>query len=150
MGQLNLRDEDTIGYISNLLTEFIRSENFYRVRDEAGNRSEYLFEILEQADRERRPGVRREYYRYLGDWTMFTLGLFPEMLTHGHRTLSPGYYAEQGRRSYSLVAELAETRPGVFRKLSNDFPRCVEGLHWIKNYINDPFYQYMFRQFQII
>jgi hypothetical protein len=151
MGQLNLRDRDTIDYVANLLTDFIRFENFYRVRDEAGRRSEYVCDILELARREAQPRVRREYYRYLGDWTMFTLGLFPEMLTRGRRTVSPRYYAEQGRRSYTIVADLEDSETNeVFRKLSKDFPRCVEGLHWIKSYINDPFYQYMFREFHVV
>ena len=38
----------------------------------------------------------------------------------------------------------------VFRKLSEQFEQCVVGLNWVKLYINDPFYQYMFREFQVI
>jgi hypothetical protein len=152
MGQLELRDKDTIDYVANLLTEFVRFENFYRVHDGAGQRSEYLFDMLEQAQREPIPGLRREYYRYLGDWTLFTLGLFPEMLTRGRRTVSPGFYAAQGRRSYTIVADLLENSVGngIYRKMSQEYPRCVEGLHWIRSYINDPFYQYMFREFQVV
>ncbi|PYS14246.1 MAG: hypothetical protein DMG17_17125, partial [Acidobacteria bacterium] len=35
MGQLNLRDRDTIQYITNLLTEFVQIENMYRIQDES-------------------------------------------------------------------------------------------------------------------
>src|SRR5688572_13103833 len=105
MSQINVHDEDTIDYVANLLTEFVCSENLYRVRDGHGNRVEYVCDILEQASQELSPELRREYYRYLGDWTMFTLGLFPEMLTSRKRTVSPRYYAEQGRRSYHIVAD---------------------------------------------
>jgi hypothetical protein len=69
--------------------------------------------------------------------------------------VSPSFYAEQGRRSYTIVAEMvAEMEQldsvGLFRNLSQHFTECVAGLNWVKLYINDPFYQYMFREFQVI
>jgi len=36
-----------------------------------------------------------------------------------------------------------------YRKLSAQFEQRVVGLKWVKVYINDPFYQYMFREFDI-
>lgn len=151
MGQLNLRDPDTIQYITNLLTEFVQLENMYRIKAEAGRRVQYLFDMLTQAGNEMSPAVRRDYYKHLGDLTLFNLGLFPENLTYGRRTVSPDYYAEAGRRSYSIVAEMDSSSGGtrVYRKLSEQFEQCVGGLNWVKVYINDPFYQYMLRQFDI-
>src|SRR5688572_9377730 len=152
MSQLNVRDEETIRYVANLLTDFVQFDNFYRVRDNFGKRAEYICDILEQANLEESSQLRREYHRYLGDWTMFVLGFFPEMLTYGRRTVSPGYYAAQGSRSYSIVADMDARdleAAVVFRKLSREFSRCVEGLNWVKVYVNDPFYQYMFREFQV-
>jgi len=152
LGQLNLHDRDTIQYITNLLTEFIQTENMYRIKDEAGRRVQYLFDMLAQASREMAPEQRRDYYKHVGDLTLFNLGLFPESLTHGHRTVSPDYYAETGRRSYTIVAEMDAYSPRphtVYRKLSEQFEQCVVGLNWVKLYINDPFYQYMFREFDI-
>ena len=151
MGQLNLHDPDTIQYITNLLTEFVQIENQYRFKDESGRRVEYLFEMLTECSREMSPTVRRDCYKHLGDLTLFNLGLFPESLTHGHRTVSPDYYAEAGRRSYTIVAEMDSSRRNtiVYRKLSEQFEQCVYGLNWVKVYINDPFYQYMFREFDI-
>ena len=151
MKQLDLRDEDTISYVASLLTDFIHCENLYRFRDDSGKRLEYVCDILEKASREMSPDLRRECYRYLGDWTLFNLGLFPEHLTRGRRTVSASYYAQQGKLSYSIVAEMENPAATVvFRKLAEDFPRCVSGLHWIRLYINDPFYQYMFREFQVV
>jgi len=152
MGQLNLHDRDTIQYITNLLTEFVHIDNMYRISDEAGRRAQYLFDMLAQAGNEMSWERRRDYYKHLGDLTLFNLGLFPENLTHGHRTVSPAYYAETGRRSYTIVAEMDSYSPGatvVYRKLSEQFEQCVVGLNWVKVYINDPFYQYMFREFDI-
>jgi hypothetical protein len=152
MGQLNLHDPETIQYITNLLTDFIQLENMYRIKDEAGRRVQYLFDMLTQASSEMSPDRRRECYKHVGDITLFNLGLFPESLTYGHRTVSPDYYAEAGRRSYTIVAEMESSFPNagtVYRKLSRQFEQCVVGLNWVKVYINDPFYQYVFRQFSI-
>jgi hypothetical protein len=150
MGQLDLHDADTIQYVTNLLVDFIEVDNIYRIKDDSGRKLQYIFEILDQASQTVSPTARCEHYRYLGDMTLYSLGLFPESLTYGRRSVSPEYYAEQGRRSYAIVAEME--RPGrtvVFRKLSDQFERCVEGLKWVRLYIRDPFFQYMFREFQI-
>lgn len=151
MGQLNLRDPETIQYLTNLLTEFVQIENMYRFRDESGRQLRYVFEMLTQTSGEMSPTVRRDCYKHLGDLTLFNLGLFPESLTYGHHTLSPDYYAEAGRRSYTIVAEMDSSGRStvVYRKLSEHFEQCVCGLNWVKVYINDPFYQYMFREFDI-
>src|SRR2546427_3471229 len=151
MGQLNLHDRDTIQYITNLLTEFVHIENMYRIKDEAGRRVQYLFDLLTQASTEMSPARRRDYYKQIGDLTLFNLGLFPESLTYGHRTVSPEYYAETGRRSYTIVAEMDSSSRGtvLYRKLSQQFKQCVVGLNWVKLYISDPFYQFMFREFEI-
>jgi hypothetical protein len=152
MGQLNLHDPDTIDYITNLLTEFVQMENMSRIKDESGQRVQYLFDMLTQAGSAISPDLRRDYYKHLGDLTLFNLGLFPESLTYGRHTVSPDYYAETGRRSYNIVAEmdLSSSRgTHVYRKLSEQFAQCVVGLNWVKLYINDPFYQYMFREFDI-
>ena len=149
--QSNLHDSGTTQYITDLLTDFVQAENMYRVQDESGQRLRYIFDLLAEAGREMSPAVRREYYKHLGDFTLFNLGLFPESLNYGRRTVSPDYYAETGRRSYSIVAEMDPSPRGtvVYRKLAAQFEQCVIGLNWVKHYINDPFFQYMFREFDI-
>jgi hypothetical protein len=152
MGQLKLHDRDTIQYITNMLTEFVQIENMYRIQDETGGRVKYLFDMLTLAGAAMSYEQRRDYYRHLGDLTLFNLGLFPENLTSGRRTLSPNYYAETGRRSYTIVADMdsgSSNAATIYRKLSAQFEQCVVGLNWVKLYINDPFYQYMFRQFDV-
>jgi len=151
MGELRLRDKDTIDYVTNLLIDFIHPENLYRIRDDSGHKLRYVGEILAQANREKSAELRREYYRHLGDLTLFNLGLFPESLTYGHQTVSLSFYAAQGRQSYSMVSEMEpEDSVEVYRKLSEQFSQCVAGLNWVKLYINDPFFQYVFREFQVI
>ena len=149
MGQLNLHDPDTIQYVTNLLTEFVQAENMYRMKDESGGRVQYLFDMLAQASTEMSSSLRHDCYKHLGDLTLFNLGLFPESLTSRHRTVSPGYYAQTGRRSYTIVAEMDTRQTHIYRKLSEQFEQCVVGLNWVKVYINDPFYQYMLREFDV-
>src|SRR5690242_9873434 len=74
MSQLHIYDPETVQYITNLLTEFVQIENMYRVKDEAGHRGQYLFDMLTQAANEMSPALRRDYYKHLGDVTLFNLG----------------------------------------------------------------------------
>ena len=150
MSQINFRDRDAINYITDLLTEFVHIKNMYRLEVESGAHLEYIWELA-QAVRAAPASKKREYSRQLGDLTLFYLGLFPESLSHGRRLVSPSYYAAQGARSYHIAAEMQPTSDNriVFRKLSAQFEDCVHGLNWVKLYINDPFYQYMLREFEV-
>ena len=69
MHQLNLHDSETIQYITNLLTEFVQIENMYRIKDGAGRRLQYLFDMLTQASSEMSPERRRDCYKHVGDLT---------------------------------------------------------------------------------
>jgi len=148
--QMKLRDQDTIQYITNLLTDFADVKNMHRVTDDSGTELRSIFEILRQDCEAMSPEMRRDFYRHIGDLTLFQLGLYPESLTYGRHTVSLSFYAEQGRRSYGMIAKMDPSRATiVFRKLSDQFEQCVVGLNWVKLYINDPFYQYVFREFGI-
>ena len=143
-------DEEIHLYLSNLLVEFVHMENVYKVRDESGQRVEYLMDMLGYAE-EAGSVERSDIHKHVGDFTLFVLGLYPESLSHGRRSISQSHYAAQGRRSYQILFELQNYRSSrmVFQKLSEEFEGCVQALRWVRSYINDPFYQYMFREFDI-
>ena len=151
MGQINIRDEVSISYISSLMTGFLRTEDVYRAQDESGRRIEYLVDLLAAADETSDPIERVDRHKHLGDLALFTLGLFPERFDRAHRSVSARYVAEQGRRSYRIVADLAwiQSDPAPFRQLADQFEQYVRGLNWVKVYLQDPFFQYMFREFSI-
>ena len=151
MQQAHLDDHETAAYLTNLLTSFIHVENLYRIRGPAGERLEYLVDIIARASESMSPSVRREYYKQIGDFTLFMLGLYPESLDRPRRPIGANYYAAQGRRSYSIVASIESPRPAtaLYRRLSDQFEQCVLGLNWVKLYMHDPFYQYMLREFGI-
>jgi hypothetical protein len=79
------------------------------------------------------------------------LGLFPEYFRRRRRALSPDFYVTAGRRSYRSVAEMvrAPSELAVFQKLADEYEHYVEGLRWVRLYIRDPFFQYMFREFGV-
>ena len=149
--QSRLSDREIHKYLSNLMVEFIHIDNLYKLRDKRGQRLEFIIDILQNVD-ERTEVEKQEIYKHVGDFTLFILGLFPESLSHGRRCISLNYYADQGRRSYMILSEMNDIRPTfvIFRKLSEQFGNCVLTLNWVRNYISDPFYQYMFREFDLI
>ena len=150
MVQQPYRDPQAMKYLADLLTEFVHRDNLNRITSSDGKRIEYLLEMLAQASSQMLPQTRRAHFKHIGDLALFNLGLFPEHLTHGRRLVSPSYYAAQGRRSYSIAAASDDDRETVvLRKLSDHFEECVAALNWVQAYIRDPFYQYMFREFDI-
>lgn len=150
LGQADVHDPASVAYVSGMMVEFIDVERVYPVTA-AGLRLEHLSELMAEADRVREPARKRDHYQHLGDMTLFMLGLFPERFRRNRRALSRDLYASQGRRAYRIVADLVRV-PGelaVFRRLAYEYEHYVEGLHWVRLYIRDPFFQYMFREFGI-
>jgi hypothetical protein len=148
--QSNLSDTEIHRYLSNLLVEFIHIKNLYKLRDESGRPLEFVIDMLAKLDSSGAVD-KREIHKHIGDFTLFILGLFPESLQRGRRSISLDYYADQGRRSYMILSEMDtfQSPAVVFRKLSERFEHCVYSLNWVRNYLNDPFYQYMLREFDV-
>jgi len=148
--QADLRDKDLLLYIANLLVDFMFVENVYRMTDTTGNRLKYLVDMLQQATETEMP-VKKTYYKHIGDYSLFTLGMFPESLARPRRLLSANYYADAGRIGYQTAGDLESNWQItlVFRKLADEFERCVVSLNWVREYTCDPFYQYMFREWSI-
>jgi hypothetical protein len=148
LAQASLRDQDLLLYLADLLVDFMFIENLYRMRDEDGNRLESLVDMIRQASEADMPS-RKHYYKHLGDYSLFMLGMFPEYISRSRRAFSPSWYEDTGRIGYHVAGELESqwSRTMVFRKLSDKFDRCVVSLHWVREYTHDPFYQFMFRQF---
>jgi hypothetical protein len=150
--QSQLSDLELRHYLANLLVKFVHIENVFPLQDEPGSNLQYVGDILKKA--EDSPAIDKpDFYKRVGDYTLFILGLFPESLNRGRHCISLNYYTELGRRCYMVVSRnqfQPEAAPAVFRKLSEQFHNCVHTLNWVRNYIQDPFYQYVFRQFEIV
>jgi hypothetical protein len=145
---IDLHDRDLIRYVADLLVEFIHVDNLFRLRDQQGRRLEHLVDMLLDL-RDQAPADEREARKHIGDYTLFIVGLYPESLTRRRRAVTPEYYIAQGKEAYLIVAEMDRTKPTetLFRKLSDQFEYCVTALNREKAVLQDPFYQYLLRQF---
>jgi hypothetical protein len=150
MSQLQHRDRQVVQYLGDLLAEMAYTDNLNRIASESGERLRYLSDMLAETSSQIPGETRWVYFKHVGDLALFNLGLFPEHLTYGRRLVSTRYYTDQGRRSYSLAAQSEHNRQSaVLLKLADEFETCVAALNWVKAYIRDPFFQYMFREFDI-
>jgi hypothetical protein len=145
--QIELRDRDLMRYVADLLVEFIHVDNLFRLRDQQGRRLDHLVDMLLDL-RDQVPADTRAARKHIGDYTLFIVGLYPESLTRRRRALSPEYYIAQGKEAYLVVADMDRAKPTerLFRKLSDQFEYCVTALNLEKVVLQDPFYQYLWRQ----
>jgi hypothetical protein len=141
---LQLEEPRVATYVSNLLADFARTDNLYRMRNTLGKRLEDVGEMLIESnpllqassfDRERT--VRK----HVGDFTLFMTGLFPESVARTRQAKrlhveSFVDFVKAGKESYAVVSsfdqfEYRQEAP-LFRRLSENFERCVFGLNLVK------------------
>lgn len=148
--QSSIADKDLLLYVSDLLSDFLWTDNLHRLKDSEGRHTAYVVDMFQSVDK-MPVRSRKSCYKQIGDYTLFILGMFPGSLSYGRRCIPQSYYSDCGRLSYLAASQLeGESQATVtFRKLSDKFEGCVDSLNWIRKYTNDPFYQYMFRQFNV-
>ncbi|MGQ4809625.1 hypothetical protein NKDENANG_03048 [Candidatus Entotheonellaceae bacterium PAL068K] len=145
--QVGMPDPELMTYVTGLLVDFTHVDNLYRVRDARGRRLTHLFDLQfesQQGD----AAQARQTQKHLGDYAMFTVGMFPESVQRRRHAVSPGYYVAQGKQAYATVSEMDAPHPSaaLFRKLAACFETCVSALNVEKDYLRDAFYQYLMRQ----
>lgn len=140
---LRLTDSEITAYVTDLLTQFNRMENLYRIRDAQGKPLEDVGEMLVASnplfdcpsfDRE------REIRKHIGDFTLFFAGLFPEAINRWRlrrrRLDSLVDYVKAGKESYFIVSEFNQfeyrTSAPFFKKMADQFETCVFGLNLVK------------------
>ena len=150
MSQAQLADSQVVLYVSEMLLQFLHTDNLFRYHDKTGERVCHITDMLQMAEQVDAP-AKQQMYQYVGDYVLFVLGVFPESLQRPRRSSSATFYAYHGRRSYVAASELQQRSEAVhlYRKMADHFDRCVLGLNWFKEYTSDPFYQYMLREFGI-
>jgi len=109
LNQGSLGDRDILLYLADLLIDFMFVENLYRMRDAEGRRLEYLVDLLEQAVETVMP-AKKAYYKHIGDYSLFMLGMFPGYIARSRRAVSPSYYADTGRIGYQIAGHLESHR----------------------------------------
>jgi len=144
-GKLGLHDPEMTGYVAQLLCEFSDARNLYKVRDDVGRPVEELEEMLRASDPVLGSAAsfdaERSVRKYIGDYTLFVGGMYPEASAHsrGRRHHQPTLeeLIRAGKQSYYIVSqfdlfEYAEEAP-LFARLSDGFERCILGLTLVRD-----------------
>jgi hypothetical protein len=139
--RLGLRDPEISSYVADLLTEFCRSDNIYRIRDAAGNPLRELGQMLLASDpvlgTAESFGQERERRKHIGDFTLFFTGMYPESTQSWQRQTDNFLTMVQaGKESYYVVSqfdlfEYAYEAP-FFARLSSSFEACIYGLNMVR------------------
>jgi hypothetical protein len=124
--QLGIYDGTVAGYVADVLADFARADNLYKIRGRAGRKVDSVVEMLTH-----QPAVRsdendvlqeRSLRKYVGDYALFMSGMFRK---HVEGSGALGYYIQEGSRSYWTVSELDLSlyRTGYFlyQELSKKF-----------------------------
>ncbi|MBI4479923.1 MAG: hypothetical protein HY651_07855 [Acidobacteria bacterium] len=140
---VHLADHQVMDYVADLLIRFSRTEELYRIRDARGRALENVGEMLMASN----PlldapsfDAEREVRKHIGDFTLFFAGLFPEAVNHWRlrRARLDAFldYIQTGKESYYIVSEFNQfeykSSAPLFKKLSEEFERCVFGLNLVK------------------
>jgi hypothetical protein len=142
-----VHDAEVMEYVGGVLTDFTHTDRLYQIHNARGRRLEEVAEMLVESnpildatsfDRER--AVRK----HIGDFTLFFSGFFPEAiasLPRIHPLSVDAFvdYVAAGKESYAVVAafnlfEYRDEAP-LFKRLSERFEDCVDGLHLVKREI---------------
>jgi len=145
----DVHDPQVVSYIGGVLTDFMHTDRLYQIRNARGRRLQDVAEMLVESnpildatsfDRE------REVRKHIGDFTLFFTGFFPEAvasLPRMHPLSVDAFvdYVAAGKESYAVVAafnlfEYRDQAP-LFKRLSERFEDCVDGLHLVKREIDE-------------
>jgi hypothetical protein len=142
---VRLEEPEIATYVSGLLTEYVRTDNLYGIKNAAGEHIDDIGQMLLESnpllgaasfDRE------REVRKHVGDYALFMTGLFPESMARSRRAkqVSLGGFLDLvkvGKESYAIVSsfdqfEYRDEAP-LFRMLSENFEMCIFGLNLVKH-----------------
>jgi hypothetical protein len=140
--RLGLGDAEISSYVADLLTEFCRAENMYRIRDAAGNPVREVGEMLLASDPVHGTassfGEERARRKHIGDYTLFFTGMYPESMHRWGELQRDSFFemVQAGKESYYIVSqfdlfEYAQEAP-FFARLSGSFETCIYGLNMVR------------------
>jgi hypothetical protein len=139
--ELGITDTPLIDYVTNLLTRFLHVDESCLLRDEHGQPLDSVVDMIRTAEALPAEGrTRREIHRYIGDYTLFWSGLYPETLrkrqaaAHGKDHFLD--YCRQGKHSYTIAGSFDSDpwreEAEVLRRLGTDFEMCAYGLNQVR------------------
>ena len=111
-------------YLTDMLTEFARTEKLYKLQDSKGANIQSIVEMLLEAQNaaEESTESEREVRKYVGDFSLFMSGIFRDYV---NRRSYLRYYMDEGMKSYFVVSridlEMGKGDPIMFSRLSREF-----------------------------
>jgi len=142
--ELGICDPRLTTYLADMLADFLHMDRIYRMACIDGERIRELSRM--EADAYLGPQVgepdrTRLINRYIGDFTLFWTGVYPESLRFGGQDRLC-LYLRQGKRSYGIAGELTDDEddpPGyLLNRLGCEFEACVHGLHRVRECWQSP------------
>ena len=138
--QLGVVDPPLVDYLSGLLIRFVRNDAMYGVRSVTGRPLMTVSEMVLEASA-RLGDARRKLHQYIGDFTLFWAGVYPEALRRPdpESPLADQFetYCAHGRRAYRIAACIESSEedapePLVLERLSEQFDLCCYGLREVR------------------
>lgn len=137
--RLGVADGQLVGYVSDLLVRFTKTDALNRIRQWDGRPANEVFTLMMQA--EDRVGVaRRDVHRHIGDFTLFWSGLYPESLRkHSGRISDDRFtaYCRHGKTAYAIASEIEPhdeqaVSCELMQAMSEHFELCAFGLREVR------------------
>lgn len=139
--ELGICEPAVTDYLGGLLADFIHIDRIYALRTIDNEVIRDLARM--QTDARMGPDLdetrrRRMINKYIGDFTLFWTGVYPEQLRPRRQSGVDllDVYLQQGKQSYAIAGDLTrqpENPPAaVLRQLSEGFEYCVHGLHLVR------------------
>src|SRR4029078_6254026 len=108
---LGIYDATVVDYVADVLADFARTDNLYKLRGGEVRKMDSVAEMLrgEPLARNDETDVlnERSLRKYVGDYALFMSGMFRK---HVEGSGSLDYYIKEGRRSYWTVSVITLSR----------------------------------------
>lgn len=132
--RLGVADPPLVDYVSELLVRFVRCDDVYAVRSVRGERLTQVADMLAEAEARIGP-ARRRVHRHIGDFTLFWMGVYPEMAERLKRLGEKDAlldYRDQGKRAYFVASRIPsqdKATPGeLLERMADEFELLEYGL----------------------
>jgi len=141
MVDLGICDLALTAYLAEMLADFVHVDRIYRLRFVDGEAIRDLSQMAALATlgpESPATGQRRLVNKYIGDFTLFWTGVYPENLRPRRQSGVDRLeaYLRQGKLSYGIAGELTsasdEPPADVLLQLSDQFECCVHGLRLVR------------------
>lgn len=137
---LGIADPPLVDYLAVLLSRFIHMDGLFRLQNSQGRRLEQVADMMIEAGALPPEGrTTREFYRHIGDFTLFWTGVFPEALEKMRSAFCKDHFIDfcaQGKRSYYIASKFEEEpyqqEAPVLRRLSEEFELYAYGLTQVR------------------